>query len=141
MKALRTLERKLIPNLRTNKYYKISRAIILLPIAIPIYYVNEFIRYVRQLGFKRKGKPDVVFSNIVAGWYNLAFTDPSIEVVARKRAAICANCPLAVLSSSFTTRLIDNKTTAIRGLSCEACGCNLSAKVRSIGDQCPLSKW
>lgn len=141
MKALRTLERKLIPTLRTNKYYKISKTIILLPLAIPLYYISEFVYYIRGLRFKRKGKPDIVFSNIVAGWYNLAFTDPSVELLARKRAAICANCPLAVLSSSFTTRSIDNKTTEIRGLSCDACGCNLSAKVRSKDDHCPLAKW
>ena len=37
--------------------------------------------------------------------------------------------------------IVDNKTKNIQGMKCGKCGCNLSAKVRSIQDTCPLGKW
>lgn len=89
---------------------------------------------------KRQNKPDIVFGNIVAGFTGLAFPDEKTEVLAKRRAEICAECPSAVESGIYTM-IADNRTKKIQGMKCSECGCNLSAKVRSVGDYCPLGKW
>lgn len=89
---------------------------------------------------KRADKPDVVFSNIVAGFAGLAFPSEKVEALAKRRAEICAVCPSAVESGLYTA-IVDKRTTKIQGMKCDECGCNLSAKVRSTNDYCPLGKW
>ncbi len=89
---------------------------------------------------KRGSKPDLVFSNIIAGFSGLAFPDEKTEVLAKRRAEICAECPSAVESGLYSI-VADNRTKKIQGMKCSECGCNLSAKVRSVGDYCPLGKW
>lgn len=95
---------------------------------------------VKRGRIKRSGKPDIVFSNIVAGFAGLAFPNEKTEVLAKRRAEICAQCPSAVETGLYTA-IIDNRTTQIQGMKCKECGCNLSAKVRSAKDYCPLGKW
>ena len=136
------LERKYIPNLRKRSYYKVLKLIILVPPAIPIYYLHKGLQSIIKLvRFKRKNKPDIVLENIIAGWTNLVLYDAVVEKTALHRANICAQCPSAEFSGGIHTAVIDNRTTNIRGLKCTECGCPLSAKVRSNNDYCPLGKW
>ena len=62
-------------------------------------------------------------NNIIAGWWNLTFPSVETEIMARKRAEICAKCPKNV-----------NNT-------CSLCSCWLSAKVRAPKSSCPIDKW
>lgn len=89
---------------------------------------------------KRGNKPDLVFSNIIAGFAGLAFPDEKTEALATRRAEICAQCPFAVESGLYNM-IADKRTKKIQGMKCDKCGCNLSAKVRSVQDYCPLGKW
>lgn len=139
-KKIRQIERKHIPNLRFKKGYMIAKLILLLPVALVIFLVD----YTITKFSKKKGNDphkELVLSNIIAGWTNLAFTDPKVEELAKKRADICASCPFATFVGGLNTIVVDNKTTQIRGLKCSKCGCPLSAKVRSPHDSCPINKW
>lgn len=62
---------------------------------------------------------------ILNGWKNVIFTDPEVEKLALKRAKVCSTCE-------------HNKVNI-----CMACGCVLSAKVRSTKatTNCPHDKW
>ncbi len=138
MKWLSTLERKHIPNFRRNKHYKIAKVIILTPIVFPVYLIQTGVQYViSKITIKRKDKPDIKLQNIINGWANLIFPDPEMEALAKQRAAICAKCPLAEMVGGVHRVVVDNKTVEVRGLVCTACGCPLSAKVRSKGEYCP----
>ena len=59
------------------------------------------------------------------GWKNWLWRSKDIEMVAYKRATICAECP-------------SNKNSK-----CIECGCPLAAKTRSMKEtnKCPLDKW
>tara|TARA_S200002703_G_scaffold11561_1_gene10522 strand:- start:4093 stop:4338 length:246 start_codon:yes stop_codon:yes gene_type:complete len=81
-----------------------------------------------------------VLANIVAGFGNLAFPDEQVEAMALKRASICADCPAAQETGVYSI-IKDNRTQQIQGMKCADCGCNLSAKVRSVSDSCPRGKW
>lgn len=142
MRALRNLERKYLPNLRLKKWYKLIKAIIVIPFLLPTYLIKRgFYWLVSKVKIKRNGKPDIVLQNIVDGWINLMIPDPVTEELATKRAAICAQCPFAEMSTGVHTIVVDNKTKNIRGTKCGKCGCPLSAKVRSKNDRCPVGKW
>lgn len=63
---------------------------------------------------------------IYNGWKNLyKKNDPKIELIAKKRAEICANCD----------KLRTNNNT------CKICGCYIPAKIRSVSSKCPKQKW
>lgn len=142
MKWIRTMERRYIPKMRKKKAYIITKAIIYFPLAVIIYYGSELGRYLMsKLKFKRKGKPDIILKNIIAGWTNLMIDNPVVEEIAMKRANICATCPFVKHSTGVHTIIVDKKTTQIRGMVCGKCGCPLSAKVRSADDYCPAGKW
>lgn len=85
-------------------------------------------------------KPDIVLKNIASGFVNLAFKDKKVEALAMKRAKICAECPMAQKTGTYSV-VVDKRTTNIQGMKCGECGCNLSAKVRSVRDYCPLGYW
>jgi len=133
-------ERKHLPNVRRKKWYKITKAIILTPFLVPAYYIQVGI-----LKLKNKRIPKSTIFNkmqhIVDGWTNLLIDDPVAEEIALARASICAGCPFAQMSTGLHTVVVDNKTKQIRGMKCGKCGCPLSAKVRSLNDQCPEGKW
>jgi hypothetical protein len=142
-KKIRQWERQYIPNHRKKNWYIILKVIVLMPIILIgtgiTLFKNNVIKVMR---FERDGKPDVVLENIIAGWSNLIFGNPAVEEMAIKRAKICAECPSAQFSGGiYYLTTIDQKTKQVRGLSCGECGCALSAKVRSVGDTCPLGKW
>jgi len=67
------------------------------------------------------------YLRIVEGWLHVAFPDPQIEVIAVKRSEICSEC---------------DHVKWICGLAiCKECGCPLTAKCRSLHEECGLGKW
>lgn len=142
MRRFRNWERKYIPRLRSNDYYKMVKFILLAPFAIVIYYSHKLFQFIStKARFTRKDKPDIVLENIINGWVNLIIKNPVTEELAKKRAEICAGCPFAELSTGVYSVVVDNRTQNIRGAKCTKCGCPLSAKVRSSKDYCPIGKW
>ena len=137
---LKRLERKYIPNMRHNKLYIILKYIIATPIVLLLYIVKVLKQKLKRQNNKTD-KPNIILSNIIAGWSNLVFTDPQVEALAIQRAAICAKCPFAEVLNGLHTIVVDKKTTQVRGLKCGKCGCPLSAKVRAPHDSCPAGKW
>ena len=133
-------ERKYIPNIRHNKLYIILKYIIATPIVLLLYVVKILKQKLKRQNNKTD-KPNIILSNIIAGWGNLIFTDPQVEALAIQRAAICAQCPFAEVLNGLHTMVVDKKTTQVRGLKCGKCGCPLSAKVRAPQDSCPIGKW
>ena len=134
MKALIALERKYIPRIRFTKLYVIVKVVVMLP-----YILFLLIKKLLSKKVKQDSKA-IVLENIVKGFSNLIFNDPEVELLATQRAKICALCPYAEKSGIYSI-IIDNKTTQIQGMKCGRCGCNLSAKVRSVADSCPINKW
>ena len=135
-------ERKYIPNIRHNKLYIVFKYIVIVPIIFLIYFTKMGMQKIKKpIRISRSNKPDIVLSNIIAGWSNLVFTDPQVEALAIQRAAICAKCPFAEILNGLHTIVVDKKTTQVRGLKCGKCGCPLSAKVRAPHDSCPAGKW
>lgn len=143
-KAINRWERRHI----SYKYYKTTwYFFIKLTLLLPLVVVDRIMR-LGSLAYnalfkgkvKRASKPDIVFKNIVAGFAGLAFPNEKVEALAKRRAEICAVCPSAVESGLYTA-VADKRTTKIQGMKCAECGCNLSAKVRSTNDYCPLGKW
>ncbi len=60
---------------------------------------------------------------IIDGWVNVAFPNPTAERLHRNRALICSQC-------KFNIKNV-----------CKKCGCPLIAKTRSAKSTCPLKKW
>lgn len=142
MKTIPRLERKYIPNFRKTKFYKIAKFVLIVIPILPFYWSYRGLKYlISKVTIKRADKPDIILSNIIAGWTNLVLHDAASEALAMKRANICAKCPKAQYSTAVHTIVVDNKTKHIRGMKCGECGCPLSAKVRSAGDRCPIGKW
>jgi hypothetical protein len=137
-----TLERKYIPYFRKTKVYKYLKFFCIVIPILPFYYGYLGIKLlISRVRIKRGHKPDIVLQNIIDGWTNLVLHDEASEELAMRRANICAKCPKAEYSTAVHTLVVDNKTKHIRGMKCGACGCPLSAKVRSKRDHCPLAKW
>ena len=76
--------------------------------------------------------------NILIGWKNFLTKSETTEIKARERAAVCAAWPNIREGKLLT--FIHDCLTEIEGTYCAACGCPLSAKVRS-NDICPENKW
>ena len=128
--------------MRHNKLYIILKYIIATPIVLLLYVVKVLKQKLKRYRQNTKtDKPNIILSNIIAGWSNLVFTDPQVEALAIQRAAICAKCPFAEVLNGLHTIVVDKKTTQVRGLKCGKCGCPLSAKVRAPHDSCPAGKW
>lgn len=80
-------------------------------------------------------------NDIINGWGNyLKGSDPAILKVAKERAAICAECPLAK-HGLHTAIMPDYSINEIQGMYCGDCGCPLSTAVRSKNYKCPKNKW
>lgn len=64
-------------------------------------------------------------AEIQDGWANWIWKNDEVEMVAYKRATICAGCDSNVANT------------------CKECGCVLFAKTRSMKEtnKCPLNKW
>ena len=76
--------------------------------------------------------------HILNGWKNYLDKSEVTEATAKERAAICAACPHAKQGKLLA--FIKDTLTDVEGTYCNACGCPLSAKVRS-NDTCPKLKW
>jgi hypothetical protein len=79
-----------------------------------------------------------LLQNILTGWKNYLGKSEVTEGKAKGRAAICAVCPHAKHGKLLT--FVKDRLKEIEGAYCSACGCPLSAKVRS-NDICPENKW
>lgn len=75
---------------------------------------------------------------ILTGWKNFIDRSEVTETIAKQRAAICALCPNARQGKLLA--YIKDSLKEVEGAYCNACGCPLSAKVRS-NDICPEKKW
>jgi len=107
-----------------------------------------------------------IFKNIKDGWGNYlnAFSNydalkDDVKLLAEKRANICKACPHLVESGTFTfidkllpggtkqkVRAIFNpkehkEEEAVKGYSCNQCGCQFPSMVFAKGKQCPKKKW
>lgn len=138
-RRIRRFERRAFPKLRHNKNYRLVTGIILMPLAVSTYLIDSVIVYLNTRKPRKKTK-SINFKNIIDGFSNLAFPNEEVEKIATARAEICAACPSAVKMGVYSV-IADNRTKVIQGMKCDECGCNLSAKVRSINDTCPLRKW
>lgn len=67
-----------------------------------------------------------ILSEIYDGWKNLVFENQAVEIEAKKRISICVNNKC----KKFNKRKF-----------CEACGCYMPAKVRSVKSKCILGYW
>ena len=135
------LERKYIPNIYKKKSYIRFKNIILIPLALLTYYIDKLSLHSHIRRPKRKKQSiSAKFGHIVSGFANLSFPNKNVEEVAMKRAEICGECPSAVKTGVYSI-VRDSRTQKIQGMMCDECGCNLSAKVRSVSDSCPLGKW
>jgi len=63
---------------------------------------------------------------IYTGWKNYIFSNPEVEVEAKRRIAICV--------SNECKKFRPNK-------SCALCGCYMPAKVKSPKSHCAIGKW
>jgi hypothetical protein len=61
---------------------------------------------------------------IYDGWKNVVFPSPEVEIEAKRRIAICVECP----------KFRKNKT-------CMLCNCYMPAKTRSPQSRCAIKKW
>tara|TARA_R110000803_G_scaffold233_1_gene898 strand:- start:585 stop:1004 length:420 start_codon:yes stop_codon:yes gene_type:complete len=134
-KRIASWERIHIPNARKKKWYVFLK-LVLLCIPLTIAWIGPL--FTGRVN--REDKPDIVFNNILSGFKHLAFPDEKTERLATKRANLCAICPAATKTGIYSV-VIDNRTTNIQGMKCADCGCNLSAKIRSINDSCPRGRW
>lgn len=64
-------------------------------------------------------------TEIYAGWKNYVFPNEQVEKEAKRRMEICVDCFKFKTNNNF----------------CQACGCYMPAKVRSLKSRCPLRKW
>lgn len=142
MRLLRILERRFLPNVRSKRWYKMTKFFLLAPIIFPYAIARYCVLWlIGQVKIRRNGKPDIILRDILDGWANYIIDDPVTEQMAQHRASICAKCPFAEVMSGVHTLVADNKTKQIRGMVCSKCSCPLSAKVRSSRSVCPIGKW
>ena len=139
------LERTHLPTrFRKSVGYFWVKLLLLLPLVIAGFIetsIRKLWEFIKRGGrIKREDKPDIVLKNIASGFANLAFPDAKTEALAMKRAKICAECPMAEKTGVYSV-VVDKRTKNIQGMKCGECGCNLSAKVRSVKDYCPLGYW
>jgi hypothetical protein len=77
--------------------------------------------------------------NILSGWENFISKNEVTEELARERATHCAGCPN--LKRGMLLAFIKDDLKEIEGHYCKICKCPLSAKLRSINEECPIQKW
>lgn len=77
--------------------------------------------------------------HIISGWANYTFPSAKSEKVAKKRAAVCANCAEAKFSSFID--VIEFRAVEMQGYVCQECKCPITKAVRSMDYSCPKNKW
>lgn len=83
-------------------------------------------------------KINIRLATMLGGWKNFIVKQEVSEATAKMRAFICEQCPKAKRGKLLT--FIKDCLEEIEGYYCTACGCPLSAKLRS-DDTCPEGKW
>lgn len=79
--------------------------------------------------------------NIIDGWSNyFQGSDPATLVEAKRRAEICAKCPM-MKYGKHAAILPDMQIKEIQGHYCSVCKCPISTIVRSKDYKCPKGKW
>jgi hypothetical protein len=78
--------------------------------------------------------------NILKGFGSLISGDPLTEEQ-KKRAEICASCPLKSYHKTLTIIDKDFETKEVKGYTCDECSCYLPSKIRVDEESCPLGKW
>lgn len=81
----------------------------------------------------------IKIKNILNGWGNFIEKSEVTETVAESRAKICATC--FECKEGKLLALIKDDLKEVEGHYCALCYCPISAKIRSINERCPLSKW
>lgn len=87
---------------------------------------------------KGSQKINIRLSSLLQGWKNFISRPEVSETTAKMRALICEQCPKAKRGKLLT--FIKDSLEEIEGHYCAACGCPLSAKLRS-DTTCPEGKW
>jgi hypothetical protein len=83
--------------------------------------------------------------NIAEGWSkSLGLVEVSDEnkELARKRVAICVECPHAKEHwlKKFIDDVLQNDILG-SGIGCKKCGCPINEKALVIDEKCPIGKW
>lgn len=65
------------------------------------------------------------FDEIVDGWKNYIFPNPTAEAIAKTRLVHCLTCTWRNIKSNR----------------CKLCHCPIEKAVRSMPKKCPLGKW
>jgi hypothetical protein len=81
----------------------------------------------------------IKIKNILNGWGNFIEKSEVTETLAESRAKICATC--FECKEGKLLALIKDDLKEVEGHYCALCYCPISAKIRSINERCPLSKW
>ena len=77
--------------------------------------------------------------DILNGWQNFMSKSEVTEVMAKKRAEICLGCDSNIKSKLLI--FVKDELKEIEGNKCNECQCPLSAKIRSVNENCDLNKW
>jgi hypothetical protein len=80
----------------------------------------------------------IMLKEILSGWKNYLNKSEVTETIAVSRARVCSICPHAKQGKLLA--FVKDTLKEVEGAYCSACGCPLSAKVRS-NDICPKNKW
>lgn len=80
----------------------------------------------------------MIITSILSGWKNYLDKSEVTEAIAMQRANVCAACPEAKQGKLLA--FVKDTLKEVEGAYCSACGCPLSAKVRS-NNICPKDKW
>ncbi len=86
-----------------------------------------------------------LIEDLINGWSNYLKNDnEEVLAIAKHRASICAECPLATFGKHLSV-LPDHSFGEIQGYYCDkkqgGCGCPISTAIRSKNKKCPLGKW
>lgn len=87
---------------------------------------------------KGSQKINIRLAIMLGGWKNFIVKQEVSETTAKMRALVCEQCPNARRGKLLT--FVKDSLKEIEGYYCTACGCPLSAKLRS-DTTCPEGKW
>ncbi len=121
---------------RQQKFLKYTIGVILYPLAFIIAPIYKFIRKVVL-----KKQTQIKLHNIVQGFSYLVVKDSEVEKMAKKRAAICSQCPWAKTNGDKKSIVVGDSIYDIVSYFCDVCGCSIAGKVRSENEHCPIHKW
>lgn len=120
-----------------RKFIRYSFGFLLWPLII---FSGNLYKYYQR--FVRRKTIKLKYNDIVDGFSYLVMTDPKVEEVAKKRAAICSTCPHATyIGKHKSTVVVNDKQHSYKSMKCNVCGCALAAKVRAMNDSCPIDLW